>query len=46
MIPLKEGGKPFKKKTRSIDPNLKPLVKIKVEKMKKACIIFPTKILS
>ena len=46
MIALKEGGKPFRKNTRSIDLNLMPLVKIKVEKMKKACIILPTKILS
>jgi hypothetical protein len=40
IIPLKEGSKPFKKKLRIINPKIKPLVKIELEKLKKAGIIF------
>jgi hypothetical protein len=35
VIPLKEGSKPFKKKLRMINPKIKPLVKIELEKLKK-----------
>jgi hypothetical protein len=41
IIPLKEGTKPFKQKLRIINPKLKPLVKIELEKLKKVGIIFP-----
>jgi hypothetical protein len=41
VIPLKEGAKPFKQKLRNINPKLKPLVKIELEKLKKVGIIFP-----
>jgi hypothetical protein len=41
VIPLKEGSKPFKKKLRMINPKLKPLVKMELEKLKKVGIIFP-----
>jgi hypothetical protein len=34
-IPLKEGAKPFKQKLRIINPKIKPLVKIEIEKLKK-----------
>jgi hypothetical protein len=40
-IPLKEGEKPIKKKLRVINPKLKPLVKIELEKLKKVGIIVP-----
>jgi hypothetical protein len=40
VIPLKEGSKPFKKKLRMINPKIKPLVKIELEKLKKVGIIF------
>jgi hypothetical protein len=35
VIPLKEGSKPFNKKLRMINPKLKPLVKMELEKLKK-----------
>jgi hypothetical protein len=41
IIPLKEGTKPFKQKLRIINPKLKPLVKIELEKLRKDGIIFP-----
>jgi hypothetical protein len=40
-IPLKEGSKPFKQKLRIINPKIKPLVKIEIEKLKKVGIISP-----
>jgi hypothetical protein len=40
IIPLKEGMNPVKKKLRMINPKLKPLVKMELEKLKKAGIIF------
>jgi hypothetical protein len=41
VIPLKEGSHPFKKKLRMINPKLNPLVKMELEKLKKADVIFP-----
>jgi hypothetical protein len=41
IIPLKEGAKPFKQKLRIINPKIKPLVKIEIEKLEKAGIISP-----
>ena len=41
IIPLKEGENPFKQKLRIINPKINPLVKIKIEKLKKANIIAP-----
>jgi hypothetical protein len=43
ILSLKEGSKPFKKTLRIINPNIKPLVKIELEKLKRACIIFSTR---
>jgi hypothetical protein len=36
IIPLREEAKPVKKKIRMMNPKLKPLVKIELEKLKKA----------
>jgi len=41
IIPLREEEKPVKQKIRMMNPKLKPLVKIKLEKLKKAGIIYP-----
>jgi hypothetical protein len=41
IIPLREGAKPVKKKIRMINPKLKPLVKVELEKLKKVGIIYP-----
>jgi hypothetical protein len=41
IIPLKEGSNPFKQKLRVINPKIKPLVKIEIEKLKKVGIISP-----
>jgi hypothetical protein len=41
IIPMKEGAKHFKQKLRTINPKIKPLVKIKIEKLEKAGIISP-----
>jgi ribonuclease HI len=41
IIPLREEAKPVKKKIRMMNPKLKPLVKIELEKLKKAGIIYP-----
>ena len=41
IIPLREGVKPVKQKIRMMNPNLKPLVKIELEKLKKEGIIYP-----
>jgi ribonuclease HI len=41
IIPLREGENPFKKKIRMMNPKLKPLVKIELEKLKKDGIIYP-----
>jgi len=40
-IPLREETKPVKQKIRMMTPKLKPLVKIKVEKLNKAGIMYP-----
>jgi hypothetical protein len=40
IIPLKEGSKPFKQKLRIINPKIKPLVKLELEILKRAGIIF------
>jgi hypothetical protein len=40
LIPLKKGSKPFKQKLRMMNPKIKPLVKIEIEKLKKDGIIF------
>jgi hypothetical protein len=41
IIPLKEGEKLVKKKIRIMNPKMKPLVKIEMEKLKKEGIIYP-----
>jgi hypothetical protein len=38
---LREEAKPAKKKIRMMNPKLKPLVKVELEKLKKAKIIYP-----
>ena len=42
-IPLREGGKPIRKKLRQINPKLDPLVKAKLEKSFATKIIAPTR---
>jgi hypothetical protein len=42
IIPLREEVKPVKQKIRMMNPKLKPLVKIELEKLKTARIIYPT----
>jgi hypothetical protein len=41
IIHLREESKPVKKKIRMMNPNLKPMVKIELEKLKKEIIIYP-----
>jgi hypothetical protein len=41
IIPLREEARPMKQKIRMMNPKLKPLVKIELEKLKKAGIIYP-----
>jgi hypothetical protein len=41
IIPFREGAKPVKQKIRMMNPKLKPLVKIELEKLEKAGIIYP-----
>jgi hypothetical protein len=41
IIPLREGEKPVKQKIRMMNPKLKPLVKVELEKLKKDGIIYP-----
>jgi hypothetical protein len=41
IIPLREEAKPVKKKIRMMNPKMKPLVKIELEKLKKDEIIYP-----
>jgi hypothetical protein len=41
IIPLKEGTNTIRQKLRIVNPKLKPLVKIELEKLKKVRIIFP-----
>jgi hypothetical protein len=41
IIPLKEGTNPVRKKLRIVNTKLKPRIKIELEKLKKARIIFP-----
>jgi hypothetical protein len=41
IIPLWEEAKPPKQKTRMMNPKMKPLVNIELEKLKKAGIIYP-----
>ena len=41
IIPLREGANLVKKKIRMMNPKLKPLVKLELEKLKKARIIYP-----
>jgi hypothetical protein len=41
IIPLREEAKPVKQKIRMMNPKLKPWVKIELEKLKKAGIIYP-----
>jgi hypothetical protein len=41
IIPLREEAKPVKPKIRMMNPKLKSLVKIELEKLKKAWIIYP-----
>ena len=41
IIPLREEEKPVKQKIRMMNPKLKPLVKIELEKLKKEGIIYP-----
>jgi hypothetical protein len=41
IIPLREEAKPPKEKIRMMNPKLKPLVKIELDKLKKAGIIYP-----
>jgi hypothetical protein len=41
IIPLREEAKLVKKKIRMMNPKLKPKVKIELEKLKKARIIYP-----
>jgi hypothetical protein len=40
VIPLREETNPVKQKIRMMNPKLKPLVKIELEKLKKAGIIY------
>ena len=42
-IPLREGGKPIRKKLRQINPKLAPLAKAELEKLLPAKIIAPTR---
>jgi hypothetical protein len=41
IIPLREGEKPVKQKIRIMNPKLKPLVKVELEKLNKVVIIYP-----
>jgi hypothetical protein len=41
IIPLREEAKPVKQKIRMMNPKLKPLVRIELEKLKKVGIIYP-----
>jgi hypothetical protein len=41
IVPLRAEAKPVKKKIKMMNPKLKPLVKIELEKLKKARIIYP-----
>ena len=41
IIPLREGENPVKQKIRIMNPILKPLVKVELEKLKKAGTIYP-----
>jgi hypothetical protein len=41
IIPLREGAKLVKQKIRMMNPKLKPLVKIELEKLEKERIIYP-----
>jgi hypothetical protein len=41
IIPLREEAKPVKKNIRMMNPKLKPLVKIELEKLEKPRIIYP-----
>jgi hypothetical protein len=41
IIPLREGANPVKQKIRIMNPKLKPLVKVELEKLKKVGIIYP-----
>jgi hypothetical protein len=41
IIPLREGTKLVKQKIRMMNPKLKPLVKVELEKLKKAGTIYP-----
>jgi hypothetical protein len=41
IIPLRKGAKLFKVKIRMMNPKLKPLVKVELDKLNKARIIFP-----
>jgi hypothetical protein len=41
IIPLREGTKPFKQKIRMMNPKLKPLIKVELEKLKNVGIIYP-----
>jgi hypothetical protein len=43
IIPLREGANPVKQKIRIMNPKLKPLVKVELEKLKEARIIYPIK---
>jgi hypothetical protein len=40
IIPLKEGTKPIRQKPRIINPKLNPLVKLDLEKIERAGIIY------
>jgi hypothetical protein len=41
ISPLREEAKPVKQKIRMMNPKMKPLVKIELEKLKKVGIIYP-----
>jgi hypothetical protein len=41
ILPLREGENPVKQKIRTMNPKLKPLVKVELEKLKKVGIIYP-----
>jgi hypothetical protein len=41
IIPLREGANPIKQKIRIMNPKLKSLVKVELEKLKKVGIIYP-----
>jgi hypothetical protein len=43
VIPLREESKSVKQKIRMMNPKLKPLVKIELEKLRKVGIIYPIK---